>query len=68
MGTGTLIILGLLFGSVGMGYIVYGRKQHRSIALWAGVGLCAYPYFVSNLIAFIGIGVVLIAAPFIVNE
>ena len=68
MGTGTLIVLGLLFGSVGMGYIVYGRKQGRIIALWAGVGLCAYPYFVSNVFAVIGIGIVLIAAPFVVNE
>ena len=68
MDSTTLIVLGLIFGSIGMGYIVYGRKQHRAVALWAGVGLCAYPYFISNIIAFVGIGAVLIAAPFVVNE
>jgi hypothetical protein len=68
MGTDTTIVLGLVIGSVGMGYVVYGRRQHRSVALWSGVGLCTYPYFVSNILAFIGIGIVLIAAPFFVNE
>jgi len=35
----TLIFTRLIFGSIGMGYVVYGRKQANMIALLAGVGL-----------------------------
>jgi len=54
---------GLIFGSIGFGYFVYGKKQGRAVPLVCGVVLMVYPYFVSNAWATIGIGVVLIAIP-----
>jgi len=54
----------LLIGSIGMGYVVYGRKQRRGIALLAGIGLCVFPYFVSNVILMLLIAVVLMALPY----
>ena len=62
------MIYGILFGAIGVGYIVYGRKQRRAIALLCGVVLCAFPYFLDNAYLIIGIGVVLMAVPFIVRE
>ena len=59
----TQFILGMLFGAIGMGYIVYGRKQMNGVALIAGIGLCAFPYFVSNLWLTIAIGAALMALP-----
>jgi hypothetical protein len=39
--TSTAIMFGMLFGAIGFGYIIYGRKQRRGIALLSGVLLCA---------------------------
>lgn len=56
------IMWGVLFGSIGMGYLIYGRKQRRGIALLSGVMLCVFPYFVSNvfLMIFVALGLMLL--------
>ena len=64
MDTSTSLLLGVMFGSIGMGYIVYGRKQHKGIALLSGIVLCVLPYFVPNVFLLIIIGIVLMAFPF----
>ncbi len=53
---------------IGMGYIVYGRKQKRGIALVSGFALCAFPYFVSNIFLVIAIGIVLMAVPYFIKD
>jgi hypothetical protein len=58
------LLWGILYGSIGMGYFVYGKKQQRVIALLAGVGLMVFPYFVSNVWLSIMIGITLMALPF----
>ena len=63
----TLIFTGLIFGSIGMGYILYGRKQANMIALLAGVGLCLFPYFTSSVWLSIVIGVGLVLLPFVIK-
>jgi len=54
---------GLLFSTVGTGYFIYGRKERSSSYLLLGVFLVAYPYFVSNLVLLVLIGIVLSALP-----
>jgi hypothetical protein len=61
------IMWALLIGSIGMGYAVYGRKQRRGIALLSGIGLCLFPYFVSNVILMLLIAVVLMALPYFIR-
>lgn len=61
------LFLGVLFGSIGMGYIVYGKKQRNGVALLSGIGLCAFPYFVPNVFLLILIAVVLMALPFFIR-
>ena len=63
----TLIFTGLIFGSIGMGYIVYGRKQANIMALLAGVGLCVFPYFTNSVWMSIAIGVGLVLLPFVIR-
>jgi hypothetical protein len=63
----TLIFTGLIFGSIGMGYIVYGRKQANMMALLAGVGLCVFPYFTNSVWMSIAIGVGLVFLPFVIR-
>jgi hypothetical protein len=42
------LMLNILFGSIGVGYFVYGKKQGRFAALGAGLLLMVVPYFISN--------------------
>jgi hypothetical protein len=59
---------GLIFGSIGFGYFLYGKKQGSAVPLACGIALMVYPYFVgSSALAMIGIGVVLIAIPYFVR-
>lgn len=58
------ILWALLFGSIGLGYFIYGRRQGHKIALLAGLGLMIYPYFVSSDIAMVLIGCLLLALPY----
>jgi hypothetical protein len=58
------LLWGLLFGSIGLGFLMYGRKQRAVVPLVCGLALMVFPYFVSNLILLITIGAVLIAIPY----
>jgi len=64
----TNIFLSVIFGAIGTGYIVYGRRQKRIIAFICGVALCAYPYFISNTILVIIVGIVLMILPFYLRD
>ncbi|HNW35722.1 MAG TPA: hypothetical protein PKM25_12365, partial [Candidatus Ozemobacteraceae bacterium] len=44
----TSMVLGLLWGSIGTGYFIYGKKQARVVFLLCGIGLCVFPMFVSG--------------------
>jgi hypothetical protein len=54
---------GLLFGSIGLGFFVYGRKQRAIEPLVCGIALMVVPYFVSGTAWLIVVGVVLVAIP-----
>ena len=58
---------GLLFGSVGFAFFVYGRKQKVAVPLICGVGLMVVPYFLTNTIALVAVGLALIAAPYFIR-
>ena len=57
----------MLFGSVGLGYFIYGKKQQRLVLLFCGLSLMIYPYFISNTIALVAIGGLLSAAPYFIS-
>jgi hypothetical protein len=54
----------LLFGSIGLGFFIYGKKQRAVVPLVCGLALMLFPYFVSNVMLLLGIGVLLIALPY----
>lgn len=58
------LVVGLLAGSVGLAYFIYGRKRQRAAMMWSGVGLMAYPYLLDSLPLQIAAGLVLTALPF----
>ena len=49
------LLWGLLFGSIGLGYFIYGKKQRRGPHLAVGVLFMVYPYFVSSVPIMLGI-------------
>lgn len=58
---------GLLFGSIGFGFFLYGKKQHRPIPLVCGLSLMIYPYFIGNTLLLVAIGAALIAIPYFIR-
>ena len=63
----TSLFLAVLFGSVGLGFFMYGRKQSAIVPLACGVALMIYPYFISNVILLVVVGVVLMAIPYFIR-
>ena len=61
------LLWGLLFGSIGLGFFVYGRRQRMVVPLVCGVALMIFPYFVSNTMLLVIVGVALIAVPYFVR-
>ncbi len=58
------LLWGLLFSSVGVGFFLYGKQQRSVVPLVCGLALTIYPYFVSNVIATVAIGIALAAIPY----
>jgi len=63
----SLLFLGLLFGSLGAGYCVYGRRQRALVPFISGVLLIGIPYFIASVAALFAVGVVLAMVPFVVK-
>jgi len=61
------LIWGLIFGSIGLGYFVYGKKQRSVVPLVCGLGLMVFPYFVSNTVVLVIVGLLLSAIPYFVR-
>jgi hypothetical protein len=60
----TALMWGVLFGSIGSGFMLYGKKQKKPVPLVCGLLLIVYPYFVTNNLLIVAIGVGLIAVPY----
>jgi hypothetical protein len=62
-----LLMCGIVFSSVGFGYVLYGRKQRAPVPLVCGVALMAVPYFVSNIPLLVIAGIALSALPYLLR-
>ena len=62
------LFLGLIFGGIGTGYLVYAKRQYNATFAIAGALLAVFPYFVSNVFATIVVGAAIAAAPFIIER
>jgi hypothetical protein len=54
----------VLFGSIGLGFVIYGRKQRAVVPLVCGLALMVFPYFVTNSVLLVVIGVALMTIPY----
>ena len=62
------LVWNVLFGAVGAGYALYGKKKQEPVPLLCGVGLMVFPYFVASTIWLVVIGAVLMAIPFFYRD
>lgn len=61
------LLWGVVLGSVGLGYFVYGAKQRAVVPLICGVGLMVLPYFVSEVWLLVTLGATIAAVPYFVK-
>jgi len=62
------LLLALLFGTVGMGFIIYAKNAAKLVPAFAGIALAIFPYFVTNLWVMGLVGLALTAVPFIFRD
>jgi len=58
---------GMLFGAVGFGFFIYGRKQKAVVPFIVGIALFIIPYFIPNVYMLVIAGAVLVALPYFVR-
>ena len=62
------LLWGMLFGSLGFGYFLYGKKQGAVMPLVCGLLLMVFPYFISNNVLVVLVGVALAAIPWFIGR
>jgi len=67
MPTPSVLFWGIILGSIGMGYFVYGKKQGAFLPLLCGLGLMVLPYVFTNLSLLLVVSLVLVVLPFILR-
>ena len=61
------LLWGLLFGSIGVGFLIYARRERAPVPLVAGLALSIYPFFINNTLWLVLIGVALTAVPYFIR-
>ena len=59
----SLLMVSMLFGTIGLGMLMYGKNAGRLVPLIAGLGLITIPYFIPNLLILSIVCTALTAAP-----
>jgi hypothetical protein len=62
------IMLSLLFGTCGMGFITYGKKAGRPLPMVIGLILMVCPYFITSTLVMMIVCGGLMSVPFVVRE
>jgi hypothetical protein len=63
----TILLLGVLFSSIGVGFLIYGKKQQKLAPLACGLALIVVPYFFSSALALLLVGSALVAIPYFIR-
>ena len=64
----SMLIWGMIFGILGLGFFTYGKKQRALVPLSTGIGLFTIPYFISDQSTLIGVGLLLLCIPFVIRS
>ncbi|MDT8281501.1 MAG: hypothetical protein RQ982_01670 [Gammaproteobacteria bacterium] len=64
METESMLLWGMVFGSIGLGFFLYGKKQKAIVPLVTGIALFVLPYFVHSLTMLFVVGIALMVLPY----
>ena len=62
------LYLGFVFGMIGLGYLMYGKKATDPYFMVFGFILMGYPYIIGNVFWIVVIGVVVASMPFVMRR
>lgn len=68
MGSASSFFWAFIFGTIGLGYFMYGKKQGKLIPLLVGIGLMVYPYFITDPLSVVLIGAALMVVPYFYRD
>jgi predicted membrane protein len=63
----SVLIWGMVFGAIGLGFFTYGKRQKAIVPLFTGIALFIFPYFMSNVYMLVIVGVILMMLPYFVR-
>ena len=63
----SLLIWGMVFGAIGLGFFAYGKKQKAIVPLVSGIALIVFPYFIANIYMLVIVGALLVVLPYFVK-
>jgi hypothetical protein len=66
--TATYLMLSMLFGTFGIGFVIYAKKAGKLIPAIVGGTLMVVPYFISNIPLMVIVSVTLTALPFVFRD
>ena len=67
MDSASIMVWSVLFGGIGIGYFMYGKKQKAIVPLCTGLALFVFPYFMSSVTMLLIVGVILVAIPYFIK-
>ena len=67
MDSEAIIMWSVLFGGIGIGYFMYGRKQKAIVPLCIGLSLFIFPYFMTSVAMLLVVGAILVAVPYFIK-
>jgi len=62
-----VLIWSMVFGSIGLGFFLYGKKQRKIVPFVTGITLFIFPYFVPDLLVMLIAGAVICAVPYFIR-
>jgi hypothetical protein len=62
------LIWSFLFGTIGVGFFVYGRRQRMLVPFLSGIALMVVPYFVESVGAMVALCVAFMALPYFIRR
>ena len=67
MDSSTQLIMGVLFGSVGFGFLTYSWRQKAVVPLLVGVAISVIPYLIPNVWVLVAVGIVLLGVSYFIR-
>tara|TARA_R110000744_G_scaffold237559_1_gene355025 strand:- start:1114 stop:1320 length:207 start_codon:yes stop_codon:yes gene_type:complete len=67
MDSASIMVWSILFGGIGLGYFLYGKKQKAIVPLCTGLALFVFPYFMSSVTMLLIVGLILVAIPYFIK-